>query len=203
MKIKLNPQAAYFTMIGVCCFLGVTLVASTLIVNSLLHKQSDKLVAVKLDNRLLDEQQTALQVAAKTVQKYSELNKIAQSVVPQDKDQAKAVRELVKIADESGIKLGAISFPASTLGQKQAKGKTSSSETQVKPVDGIPGVFVLEINVQQDTNNPTTYPNLINFLAKLENNRRTAQVTNVTVQPTPKDRTKLTFNLVLNTYIKP
>lgn len=203
MKLKLSPQNAYFAMIGVCGFLALALLGSTILVNGWLHKQSDKLVAVKLENRLLDEQQTALQVANKTVQKYTELNKIAQTIVPQDKDQAKAVRELVKIADESNIKLGAISFPASTLGQKQVKSKSGEAETQVKPVEGIPGVFGLEINVQQDTNNPTTYPNLINFLSKLEKNRRTAQVTNVTVQPTPKDRTKLTFSLVLNTYIKP
>lgn len=189
-------------MLASCVLLTLGLIGSTILVNSMLKKQSDKLVAVKLDNKLLDEQQTALLAARKTVQKYAELNKIAQTIVPQDKDQAKAVRELVKIADESGIKLGAISFPASTLGQKQVKG-TAAAETQVKPVKGISGVLALEVNVQQDTNNPTTYPNLINFLSKLESNRRTAQVTSVTVQPTPKDRTKLTFNLVLNIYIKP
>ena len=47
---------------------------------------------------------------------YSPLEKIAKIVVPQDKDQAKAVLEIVKIAGESGIKPTAINFPVSTLG---------------------------------------------------------------------------------------
>lgn len=192
-------------LLASCVVLGMSVFVATYFVNSMLHKQSDKLVAVKLENRLLDEQQTALLAANKTVQKYSELNTVAKAVVPQDKDQAKAVRELVKVANESGIKLGAISFPASTLGQVVPKGTSAapSSVTQVKPVTGIPGVFIMEINVQQDSSSPTTYPNLIDFLSRLENNRRTAQVSNVTVQPTPQDRTKLTFSLVVNTYIKP
>lgn len=190
-------------MVSLCVVLVLGLIASTILMNSWLHSQSDSLVAVKLDNHLLDEQQTSLLAANKTVQKYAELNKTAKAIVPQDKDQAKAVRELVKLASDNGIKLGAISFPASTLGQTTKKGSNASNVTQVKPVDGIPGVFVMEINVQQDATSPTSYQKLIDFLSSLENNRRTAQVTNVTVQPTPQDRTKLTFSLVLNTYIKP
>lgn len=201
---KLSSKQAHLIMQGICIMLIIGVFTSTYFVNSWLHTRSDKLVQVKLDNRLIDEQQTSLIAANKTVQKYTELNNIARAIVPQDKDQAKAVRELVKVADETGIKLGAISFPASTLGQTVPKGTAApSSVTQVKPVSGIPGVYTMEINVQQDAASPTSYTKLIDFLSRLENNRRTAQVINVTVQPTPQDRNKLTFSLVVNTYIKP
>jgi hypothetical protein len=118
----------------------------------------------------------------------------------------------VKIAGDSGIKLGAISFPASTLGQAVPKAnpsdkaapKTSTPPvTQVKPVDNIPGVYVMEINIQQDANSPVSYDRLIDFLSRLEQNRRTAQVTSVTVQPNTQNRSLLTFSLVLNIYLKP
>jgi len=72
----------------------------------------------------------------------------------------------------------------------------------VTPVDGIKGVASLQINIALDSTKPITYAQLISFLEQLEQNRHTAQVTNVSVTPDVKDRSKLTFNLTLLTYIK-
>lgn len=199
----MNSKKAFYFMCSLTVLLGIGVIVSTVAINGVLNKKSDKLVAVKLENQLLEEQETALLSATKTIERYEELNRITKSVVPQDKDQANAVRELVKIADETGVKLGAITFPSSSLGQTGGSTKNTTDVTQVKPVQGIPGLYSMEINVQQSNGSPTTYPKLIEFLSRLENNRRTAQVTNVTVQPTPQDRNKLTFSLTLNTYIKP
>jgi hypothetical protein len=170
---------------------------SAFIGNQMMHKRSDELVEAKLESRSLDEQRNAFSEATAEIEKYSELNEIAKAVVPQDKDQANSVREIVKIAMESGVKISTINFPASSLAAN------SKGETQVKKVDGIPGVYELEITIQQEPSQPITYPALISFLTNLEHNRRTAQVTNITVQPTAKDRNKLTFSLVLSAYIKP
>jgi hypothetical protein len=183
----------------------------------MLQKNSKSLTGLKLDSRVLDEQQNSIKLAKRDIQKYAELESIAQSVVPQDKDQAAAVREIVKIAGSSGIVLSAINFPASTLGQiipKATAGTTTTPTTtptapaapkitQVVPVQGIAGVFSLQVDVQQDITKPVTYDKLISFLSALEQNRRTAQVTNVTVTPNAQDRSKLTFSLSLLTYIKP
>ncbi len=196
----MSTKKAYFLLCAATVISGLSILVSSLFVNSMLQKKSDRLVEAKLENRLLDEQQTALINANRTINQYKELNSIAKSIVPQDKDQAEAVRQIVKIANESNVKLGAITFPASALGQT---GKNSNSVTQVKPVNGIPGLYTLEITIQQDNSNPTTYPRLIDFLSKLENNRRTAQVTSVTVNPTAQNRNLLNFSLTLNTYIKP
>lgn len=196
----MSTKKAYFLLCAATVISGLSILVSSLFVNSMLQKKSDRLVEAKLENRLLDEQQTALINANHTINQYKELNSIAKSIVPQDKDQAEAVRQIVKIANESNVKLGAITFPASALGQT---GKNSNSVTQVKPVNGIPGLYTLEITIQQDNSNPTTYPRLIDFLSKLENNRRTAQVTSVTVNPTAQNRNLLNFSLTLNTYIKP
>jgi hypothetical protein len=205
----MSSKKFFYVMIGVTTVLAFGIFASAFVGNSLLQKQSHKLANLKLDSVSLDEQQTALIQANKDVSKYSELENIAKSVVPQDKDQAEAVREIVKIADDSGIKLANISFPASTLGQTPgASGSSSTSAgsgkvTQVSPVKDIPGVYSMNINIQQDTAAPVSYSSLINFLSRLEQNRRTSQVTSVTVQPLASDRTKLNFTLVVEVYIKP
>lgn len=198
----MSTKRVYIMMIGLAGLLSIAVIGALLLSLGILHNQSDKLVEVKLENRVLDEQQTSLLQAKKSIEKYTELNTIARAVVPQDKDQAKTVRDISAVASSLDIKLSTISFPASTLGQpKTANGK--STVTQVAPVSGIPNVYDMQISVQQDTTTPITYDKFLEFLGKLETNRRTAQVTSVTVQPTIKDRTKLTFNLVLSTYIKP
>ncbi len=203
----MTSKKLFFGMLATTGLLVLGVAAAMFGSLSILAKQSDSLVDLKLQNRVLEEQQTSLIQAKKAIEKYTPLDQIARKVVPQDKDQAKAVRDISSLASSSGIKLSGISFPASSLGQKNTtapgSSKTPTNVTQVTPVNGIPGVYVMEITVQQDTAAPITYDKLLEFLGKLETNRRTAQVTNVTVQPNAKDRRLLTFNLILNAYIRP
>src|SRR5689334_4061609 len=112
----MNSKRVFFVMIGIVGFLVLASVAVVVLGNGLLHKRAERLNQLKVDNRLLEEQQTALGQANKDIQKYSDLEKLAKSIVPQDKDQARAVREILKIAEDSGIPLSSISFPSSTLG---------------------------------------------------------------------------------------
>lgn len=185
-----------------------------------LHKQTNKLVDLKLQNKVIEEQQSSLIQAKKDIEKYDELDKIAKQIIPQDKDQAKATREILNIADASGIKLASISYPASTLGQAPVKATTdtssggsgtttpttpsaSASITQVKPVDGLQNVYQYDITVVSDTDAPVSYSKLMTFLQKLEQNRRTAQVTQIIIQPDSQNRNMLNFNLTLTLYVKP
>lgn len=205
----MNAKKVYFGMVALCVLLGCSIFGSALVVSNLLRKESDRLVGMKLDNIVLDQQQTSLLQSKKTLDQNKDLDAIAKVIVPRDKDQAKTVREIVNIASQTGIKLSTISFPTSSLGQSSKtsddtpKTTTPGGVTQVKPVEGISGLYSLEITIQSESSAPTTYPKLIDFLTKLENNRRTAQVTNVTVQPVPQNRNNLTFSLIVNTFIKP
>lgn len=213
----MTGKRAHLMAMVVLGLLGVLSIYSLVWANKTLGNKSNQLVNLRLENELAESQQTSLSVTNKNIGTYTDLEKIAKAVVPQDKDQAQTVREIVKIAGESGITLGSISFPASTLGQAAPKPTTDAGDsttpaqtktatppvTQVKPVEGIAGVYVMEITVQQDQAKPITYNQLIDFLKRLENNRRTAQVNGVTVQPNPGDRSKLSFTLTINAYIKP
>lgn len=199
-------------MIGVTILLGLGIFGAAYLGNSLLQKQANKLVGLKLDSKVAVEQESSLAQAKKDIAKYSELESEAKVIVPQDKDQAEAVKEIVKIASGSGIKLGSISFPTSTLGQKATKSsgssKSSSSTakvpfTQVEKVTDIPGLYSMSITVQSSKDMPVTYNDLINFLNRLEQNRRTAQVTGVTITPDSKNPNNLSFSLIINLYIKP
>lgn len=215
----MNSKRFFYVMIGLVALLGLAIFGSVYVGNNMLTKHSDKLSKLKLESQVADQQQILLTQAKKDIANYSELKQAAREIVPQDKDQAAVVREIVKIAKDNGIKLGAITFPASTLGQRAAP--TSSTEgsakatpsptsaskappvTQVQAVPGISGVFVMPITVKSDADTKVSYNAFLNFLGSLESNRRTAQVSSINIIPDKQNNTSLSFNLVLNAYIKP
>ena len=200
----MNSKRIYFLMLGIVSLLGVGTIGAVYYGYTVLKQSTQKLVALKLDSRVLDEQQTSLVQANKDVAKYADLEKIAKTVVPQEKDQARVVRQLISDAAESGVGIQNITFPSSTLGQTQSKTSTTkTSTTQLKTVDGIPGLYLMEITLQSDSAKPVSFQQLTNFLAKLEKNRRTSQVSSITVTPDTKNRKLVTFTIAVNVYVKP
>lgn len=215
----MTPKRIYFGLIGMICALFIALLVGTYGINSLLSSRSDKLTQLKAKSQALDQEQLSLANAKKEVAKYSSLQQTAQLIVPEDKDQAEAVREIVKIAAANDISLSSITFPASTLGGSSASSPSGAAAaapsasavsnpsagklSQLLPVKSIPGVYSLQITAQSDPNKPVSYASFINFLNDLEHNRRTAQISSISLQPNTNNSNLLTFTLVLNEYIKP
>ena len=212
----MNSKRVYFVMLAAIGLLFLGLLAGTYGINLLLQKDATTLTSTKAQYATLSAQQQGLAAAKKQVAKYADLEKIAQTIVPQDKDQAAAVREIANLATESGIKqLSSISFHASTLGTPTSVAPTgstttpapvssnSSGLTQLTPVIGLPGVYQLPITITQTADNHVTYAQFYDFLTRLEQNRRTAQVSAVTLQPDPINPGNVAFTLILNEFIKP
>jgi len=201
----MNSKRAYQLMLGLCGLLVLGTLVGTYEVNNLLQHKSQALVKLKLQDQVLDSQQTELAQAKHDIVTYSDLNNIAKAIVPQDKDQAEAVLEITNLAKQSGIsQLSSISFPTSTLG---GTGTTSSGSkgklTQLTPVPNIAGVYQLQITISQTSDNPVPYTAFIDFLTRLEQNRRTAQVGSITINPDTKNTNMVAFTLIINEFIKP
>ncbi|MBA2279097.1 hypothetical protein H0V99_01485 [Candidatus Saccharibacteria bacterium] len=209
----MTAKRTYFVMVGVVILLIAICGAGTYFANKMLQKEGNKLLALKLEKAVLDRQSSALAQAKADITEYEELEKIAKTVVPQEKDQAKTVLELVKIAQESGINLTSIEFPESKLGEVIKKGTkptaakqqntVDSNTTQLTELEDLKGVYAMEIKVQSDKEKPISYVQLLEYLKRLEKNRRTAQVIDINIQPSETDRNLVTFSLVLNTYVRP
>lgn len=200
----MNSKKLFFILCGLMVVIGAAGVGAFVYGNKLLVKQNSKLTALKVEASSLEEVQQSLVSAKKDIQTYSEIESIAKTVVPQEKDQARTVREIIKLADESGISISSISFPSSSLGTKAtaAAAAAAGGNTQTQKVDGISNVERLEVTVSSNTGQPVLFTNFVGFLEKLEQNRRTAQVTNINIQPSSDNRNYLTFTLTLNVYIK-
>lgn len=203
----MNSKKLYFTFIGVLVLLGVGIILGVFQADSLLQKYSKTLVDKKAESAALDAQQTQLIRDKKDITKYDDLNTIAKSIVPQDKDQAEAVRQIVKIAHESNIpRLSSITFPVSTLGGSgvgAARNTGNNKLTQLTPVKGIAGVYSLPITVVVNDSDAVPYSTFIKFLSGLEKNRRTAQVSSITVVPSTQNLNNVSFTLMIDEYIKP
>ena len=201
---------------------------------SMLSKKSDQLIALKLKHKTVEAQLSNLAVAKKEVETYSYFKDVAKTVIPNDKDQAQTVSDITRLASEVGINIQSIAFPTSNLGgassspSSPSQSSPSSTSTpaptnaqsaspktalsQATLVEGIPGLYALQLTITSETgpqvpeNRKVTYPKLLEFLAKLENNRRTAQITQISLQP-EGDETNVTpyidFTLIINIFMKP
>ncbi|HEY4963068.1 MAG TPA: hypothetical protein VIH90_00025 [Candidatus Saccharimonadales bacterium] len=197
----MTAKRVHLGLIGLLVVVAIGVVFGAHEANALLETQSKDLIKAKAQVVAVNNDQQQLIKDKQEIAKYQGLNQIAKAVVPQDKNQAEAVREVVDLAAQSGIpQLSSITFPASTLG-----GTSGSTKglTQVTAVSGIPGVYDLPITVSQDNTNPVNYANFISFLSSLEKNRRTAVVKSITVQPEPTNPTYVSFTLVLEEFIRP
>jgi hypothetical protein len=215
----MSSKKVYFILLlSIILLLSATL-AGVYFGNNRLKKSSESLLELKLEKTVVNKQIDELAKAKKDIERYTELESIANDIVPKDKDQAKAVREISLIATRNGISINNISFPSSNLGvekKKDTKPSDSSSgansnpkkETtaplsQVESAEGLKGVYKLELTIDSDEEIPVSYDNLKQFLSDLENNRRTAQVSSIIITPDDRNIGKLSFSLTINVYIKP
>ncbi|MBI2592107.1 hypothetical protein HYW36_01385 [Candidatus Saccharibacteria bacterium] len=184
--------------------------------------KSQQLVDLKSRSKTADDQLASLAQAKKQVNQYAYFNDVAKTVLPSDKDQAQAVLDIIKLADLSGISIASITFPGSSLGSKPTSDSTSSKDaaatsgqnaiSQAKPVEGIAGLYSLELNItpQSGSGLPddrrATYPKFLDFLNRIEQNRRTAQITKVSVQPQATESGPspfINFSITINIFMKP
>lgn len=195
----MTAKRLYWVLLGLIGLLVVALLGGAYGVDRLVSTQQTSLVNNRLQVAVLDEEESELARAKQDVKKYQDLATIAKNVVPQDKDQAQTVSQIVELANDNGITLSSITFPSSELGTKGSTTQTS----QLTPVPGMAGVYSLQLTVQSDPNKPVAYSKFISFLSALEHNRRTALVSSITILPNDKDRSTLSFTLILDEYIKP
>jgi hypothetical protein len=221
--IKLDSKKFRYVLIGVFLLCIIGFIGVFVLGSSTLKKKSNEMVNLKLQNQNADTELANLQAAKKQVEKYSYFKNIASTVIPNDKDQGQAVYDLSQMASQSGILLKSITFPTSNLGIKSlsipATSGTSSTSSatsatakavvsQSKPVSGIPGLYSVQFTISPQTgpNIPPAqqdvYPKMIDFLSRIENNRRTAQITKVTIEPVP-NTDQLSFDFTVNIFIKP
>jgi len=218
--MKLNSKNIRLILIGSLGLLSIVFFATVFLGLSALSGKSDSLVKLKSQSQNTDNRLNNLEQAKKEVDKYNYFKDVAETVIPSEKNQAETVLEIYQMAQQSGISIQSITFPASTLGQNTgtpapgaptdatSAAASQTALTQAKPVAGIAGLYSLELTITPDSGKDVppaqqvTFPKMLDFLKRIENNRHTAQITQVGIQPATDSQT-LSFTLTINIFIKP
>ncbi len=202
-------------------FIGM--VAITVYANSWLTSKSENIVNLKLDTVLLEEKQRANQQALLDLNKYESTRALLEKIVPKSKDQAKTIGELQKIAEETGVTISTMTFPASELGNgassttvvgttPSAAATNTTAVSQAKPVTNIPGLLGIEVSLSQidekgsEGGSGITYRQLISFLEAIEKNRRTMQIKTLQVLPIKSSTGSISgysLTISMNIFVKP
>jgi hypothetical protein len=158
---------------------------------------------------------------------YNTLLSSVDDILPEDKDQVNALSQIIKISDEVGITINTISFPSSELGSAKpvapkavettndkpseapAVATPTQAITQAKPVDGLPGIYALQVRLdgitQKGSVNGPTYDQVLSLLRAVERNQRTLQITSLGITPVKDSSGSTTYQvaITLNLFIKP
>lgn len=200
----MNSKKMYFILLGL--IIGITAAGSfgAYTGNALLQKKSDELAGLKLEQYSNQIDQNIALRANEKVEEYKDVIELVQTVIPQDKDQAQTIAEILQIANEAGVSLNGFTFTGSSLDAaqpKKLKEGTPKPISQLTPVTGLGGIYAMEVNTSSSSS--VEFSNFIMFLQKLENNRRTAQVSSLSITPSAEIPDHVSFNLTLTLYIKP
>lgn len=218
--MKLDSKTVRLILMGSLALLTIAFFGAAFFGLSVLSGKSDSLVKLKSQSQNAESRLNNLEQAKKEVNKYNYFKTVAKTVIPSEKNQAETVLEIYQMAQQSGISIQNITFPASTLGQATgtpaagaatdatSAASASAALTQAKPVPGIAGLYSLELTITPDSGKDVppaqqvTFPKMLDFLKRIENNRHTAQITQVGIQPATDSQT-LSFTLTINIFIKP
>ncbi len=201
----MNSKKVFITLIVIIVLLVIATAGVFYGANILLKKSSTKLSQLKIENAVIEQNEKVYQKAKNDLIKYQDLKVAVNEALPKEKDQAKALKELIQIGNTTGVKIEKIEFTDSTLGDK-AKTTTSPTAagtaiTQAKPISGISGVQGIEMKITlagPNSNTAINYNSFIEFLDLVSNNRRSMQISNLNIQPNLKKA-----DVTINIFVKP
>ena len=177
-----KAKKAFYIMIGV---LSVTFIAGGggfYLTDQRLQEKSVKISELKADQAIIEQQVNIYEDARQKIEELSFIEDLANQVLPESKEQAELISEIRTFAELSNMPIQSIDF-------NSGNSLTLDLDTsQTTPADGIAGVLVLPTNVTfQVSERGPLYSDLIEFLERIENNRRKMQITDITLSPNPEN----------------
>lgn len=193
--MNIRAKRAFYLLLALNIALIGGIAGTFLLANKIAGQKSMEISLLKADIETNDTTLTNYKQLEQTLKKNKEVEEIAQQVLPQDKNQSAALTQLDEFSAQTGVKIKQVTFNPGTTDTKKATGPTLTTPSSLK------GVSILNVSVRCDK---TQYENLLNFLKKIENNRRRMQVKSVSLSPSTQVLGQLDqVNLTIDIYLKP
>lgn len=203
-----STKKMYYILIAVFLLVIIGIGAMLYFSRTFMANSEQELIDAKLEIVKLEETEKIYRENINKLEEFSEIANILEEVVPSEKDQARAVRELNQIVKDNGLAISTISFPSSDLNKKATTNSSTSSTTtstttsvsQAKPVKGVKGVLGMDVNIEvvSATDDPITTDQILGILRQIENNRRNMRVNSINFNAGAES-----INLQVTLFIKP
>jgi hypothetical protein len=186
-----SSKKVYYLLIVIFMIVISSIFAMLYFSKNFMSNSEQELIAAKLEIIKQEQIESIYRQNIKDLEEFSDTANILSQIIPTEKDQAKAVREIDAIARLNGLVINTLSFPSSDLNKKPsattpaAEGAPAPAAaptvSQAKPVKGLNGVLGIDINVELRSVNeqPITTDQLLGLLRQIENNRRNMRVTSI------------------------
>lgn len=214
----MTTKKAHYGLLGLLVLVIVAIGLAMYFSRVFLKSNSDSLVNAKLELYKIDETEYIYRKNQAILQENQETADILASVLPQEKDQAKAVREITQIASDNGLSVKAIRFPGSDLVitnkpvAAQTQGSTTTPQatpsgptiSQAKPVNGLNNVLGIAVEIELTSARSgaqISTDQVLSFLQQIENNRRNIRVTSINFGSSVDEGKTLKIDTLL--FIKP
>lgn len=188
----MTPKKMNKLLIGLIS-LSIALIAVGLyFANTKLTATAETTAKNKAELEITNAQISSYKITQSKVSSLSYVEELADTVLPAAKDESAIVAELSQFALRSRLSVAEISFaePATTT-KADPKAKSAAPK----------GVNVVPISVKLKAG--AQYNNLLEFLKLVENNRRTMQVTNISITPDEENRAVLSdISIAINLYTR-
>ena len=203
----MTSKKMYFILVAVLSLIILAIAGAMYYSREFITSSSDKLVEAKLKLYTLEETESTYRKNQNILNENSDIAEILKSVVPSEKDQARAVRELNIIAADNGLKVTSVIFPKSDLvitKKTTTTGSTTDVKTsavsQAKAVKNLEGVLGIDVSVDisSPTNTRISTDQILNLLRQIENNLRNMRITSINFSGEGDS-----FNAKLTLFVKP
>lgn len=189
-----------------------------------LTSSSTELSTLRQEVTVLEKNWTNLEKAKKLLADRKTEVETLSYVLPEEKDQARVVKEIYAIADQANVAIDSVGFPSSTLGSVTKKPAPTTNQdgasseapkntavSQATPLKNIPGVQEIELSIGSITSKDPLvtrgirYEEMDRLLRLIERNRRLMQIKSIGIgqvqNPGGLSTYELTLSIVI--YIQP
>lgn len=204
----MTAKKAYFIFLALLASILLGIGAIVYFSRAFLTNNANELVAKKLELETVDRTELVYRTNKLLYEKNKDTADLLATIIPAEKDQARAVRDITQIATAYDLSLRSVNFPGSDLNsaKKTATNETAAkaSVSQAKPVAGLNGVLGMEVSLELthiNVSNSISTNQVLGFLERIENNRRNIRVTSINFGTAVDEGKTLKVNALL--FIKP
>jgi hypothetical protein len=208
--VKANKQTSTTRKLSAVLLISIAAFVLTIIKsNDSMKQKSVTLVSSQEDLSVEQERSLVIADMRKKLEAFSELKSTVASVLPKGKNQAQIIAEINQIAADSNLAIDTLGFPDSSINASSGSG----SPTQTKPVEGLSGVFEMQISLggikstdpKASTKSGIEYSQVLSFIKGFEKNRRSTQIRSISLSPQLDSETntyRYSLQINISVYIK-